>query len=108
STFITPQPFGFDVRDGFEYATLPVLSIAVDSDLRATVTQAPEEQTELGPYASDRSQVMRTTTLDPSGTKVLNDHAVTFVAGGPIVVMPDGQGDLLITGSYAAGNLPLS
>jgi hypothetical protein len=78
STFITPQPFGFD-------AAPPVLSIAVDSGLRATVTQAPE-QSERGPYASDTPQVISLTTLDPTGTKVLNYDTVTFVAGGPIAV----------------------
>ena len=104
STFITPQPFGLDVRG---LVVPPVVSIAVDSGLRATVTQAPE-QSEPGPYASDRPQVISTTTLDPSGTKVLNYDIVTFVAGGPIAVAPDGQGDLLITGYYAASNLPTS
>jgi uncharacterized protein (TIGR03437 family) len=100
STFITPQPFGFD-------AAPPVLSIAVDSGLRATVTQAPE-QSERGPYASDTPQVISLTTLDPTGTKVLNYDTVTFVAGGPIAVIPDGQGDLLITGYDAGSKLPLS
>ena len=100
STFITPQPFGFD-------AAPPVLSIAVDSGLRATVMQAPE-QSARGPYSSDTPQVISLTTLDPSGTKVLNYDTVTFVAAGPIAVTLDGVGDLLITGYYAGSNLPLS
>jgi len=47
-------------------------------------------------------------TLDNAGEEALNNSTVAFAAGFPASVMPDGQGNLLVTGSNPGSSLPVS
>lgn len=99
STFLTPPPLALTPFP-------PFLLISVDSASRATVTQLPYPGA--GPFSANTPTAIGVLTLDPLGQVALSSSTVTFAGGFPIGFIPDGQGDLLVTGSLAASSLPLS
>jgi len=95
STFLRPTPLASN-------ASSPLLNITVDSASNATVMQLPPTA-----GASSAAAAISMMTIDNSGAEALNSSSITFAGGSPSGVMPDGQGNLLLTGTNP-GSLTLS
>jgi len=100
STFMTPPPLALSPFP-------PFLNIAVDAGLEATVMHLPYPPG-TAPSSTNTPTVIGTITLNSSGSGSLNNTTITFGGGYPIAFTPDGEGNLLVTGTNAASSLPLS
>ena len=106
STFISPQPFAaFSALDTNPLP--PMISVSLNSTMQATVMQVQRNYLP-GPFASDAPLAIMMTTITPSGNAIVNGSTVSFRARGNIEATPDGQGNLLVTGNYAAANMAVS
>lgn len=106
STFINSVPFTY--TNQFDQNPIPpFVWISVDDGSRAVVTQA-QNVFILQPLASDTALSISQTTLDPSGTSLSSHGASSFTSRGQISAAPDNQGNLVLSGSYPAGGLPVS